>query len=365
MLFHPFEIAFCGYSGSGKTTLIAGVVRHLSAKFSIAYYKHGCHHFALDREGKDSWIVRQAGAAAVMISDPETKAVITGHGLSSRLLEHLVFSDHDMLLVEGLKDLPLPKLLVVDAEHRILDLVSNGTITNVAALVVPDEPESCAAFDIPILHRDGISEVAAFIEAFLLTNSLKKYPLHGLILAGGRSSRMGRDKALIEYHSENQLLHTAALLRPQCQEVFVSCREEQAKTYRHFGIPVISDSYLGIGPIGGLLSAQQAKPDAAWVVAACDLPFLDEAIVRQLCSERNPLRFATAFRHSQSGRIEPLFACYEPKSRSRLILRHLEGDNSLSAFLDESRIEELIPRDAWALQNINDPASQPGTRLSS
>lgn len=176
---------------------------------------------------------------------------------------------------------------------------------------------------------------------------------------------MGSDKALIEYHSENQLVHTAALLRSQCQEVFVSCREEQAETYSRFGIPVITDSYLGIGPMGGLLSAQQAWPDAAWVVAACDLPFLDEAIVRQLCSARNPLRFATAFRHPQSGCLEPLCACYEPKSRSRLILRHIEGDNSLSAFLDESRIEELIPQDAGALQNINDPEGQQGTHLFS
>ncbi|MFZ4524156.1 MAG: hypothetical protein ACOYOE_01070 [Chlorobium sp.] len=60
-----------------------------------------------------------------------------------------------------------------------------------------------------------------------------------------------------------------------------------------------------------------------------------------------------------------LCACYEPKSRSRLILRHLEGDNSLSAFLDESRIEELIPQDAAVLQNINEPESQQGTRCTS
>ncbi len=355
MLFHPFEIAFCGYSGSGKTTLIEGVVRLLSAKYSIAYYKHGCHQFTVDREGKDSWIVRQAGAAAVIISDPEKKAVITGHDLSSRLLEQYVFSDADLLLVEGLKELPLPKLLLVDAEHRILELVSKGTITNVVALIVPDDPSFYSAFSLPILHRESISDVAAFLETFLLAHSLKENTLHGLILAGGRSSRMGKDKALIKYHSENQLLHTAALLQPHCQNVFVSCRAEQAEAYRNFGIPIITDAYFGIGPLGGLLSAQQVWPDNGWLVAACDLPFLDEAIVRYLCSHRNPMRFATAFRNSQSGSFEPLFACYEPKSRSRLILRHLEGNNSLAAFLDESRIEELTLQNCDVLKNINDP----------
>jgi molybdopterin-guanine dinucleotide biosynthesis protein A len=165
---------------------------------------------------------------------------------------------------------------------------------------------------------------------------------------------MGSDKALIAYHAENQLLHTVKLLRKQCREVFVSCREKQAETYSQFGIPLITDSYLGIGPLGGLLSAQQNEPRSAWVVAACDMPWLDEGSVDQLCSQRNPFRFATAFRNPDSGFLEPLFACYEPKSRSHLLQRHLEGSNSLSAFLDESRIKELAPLKGDTLLNIND-----------
>jgi molybdopterin-guanine dinucleotide biosynthesis protein A len=354
-LFHPFEIALCGYSGSGKTTLAAALVRHLSAKFSIAYYKHGCHRFALDHEGKDSWIVRQAGAATVMVSDPEKKAIIMAQGFHSPLLERHVFSDHDLLLVEGLKELPIQKLLLVDAERRILGLLQDGSVINVAALVVPDDPASYAEFGLPVLSRDSVGDIAVFIERILLERSLKENPLCGLVLAGGRSSRMGSDKALMQYHTDNQLLRTAALLQQHCREVFISCREEQAETYRPFGIPLITDTYLGAGPSGGLLSAQKIRPDAAWVVAACDLPFLDEPIIRHLCSQRNPFRFATAFRNPESGRLEPLCACYEPKSRCRLLLRHLDGDNSLSVFLNESRINVLIPKDSAALKNINDP----------
>ncbi|MBZ4220111.1 MAG: bifunctional molybdenum cofactor guanylyltransferase MobA/molybdopterin-guanine dinucleotide biosynthesis adaptor protein MobB [Chlorobium sp.] len=355
MLFHPFEIAFCGYSGSGKTTLISSIVRQLSARFSIAYYKHGCHRFDIDREGKDSWTVGQAGASTVMISDPEKKALVTSHSTGTPLLERHAFSDHDMLIVEGLKELPLLKLLLVDRERRILDLVSNGSITNVAALVVPDDPASYPALGLPLFHRDSIGALAGFIETLLLDRSSKESPLHGLVLAGGYSSRMGCDKALITYHAQNQLVHTAELLQQQCNKVFISCREEQSATYRDYGIPLITDSYLGIGPLGGLLSAQRSIPSAAWVIAACDLPFLDETILKQLCTQRDPLRFATAFRHPDSGRIEPLCTCYEPKSRTRVMLQHLEGKNSLSAFLNESRIKELVPQESRALQNINDP----------
>ncbi len=354
MLFHPFEIAICGYSGSGKTTLIMEVVRHLSLRLSIAYYKHGCHRFDIDREGKDSWVVGQAGAETVMISDPEKKAVITSSGKAT-LLERHAFAEHDLLIVEGLKELPLQKLLVVDSERKILDLVKSGTVTNVAALIVPDDPAGYPAFGIPLFQRDTIGAIASFIETLLLDRALKERPLHGLVLAGGRSSRMGCDKALLAYHASNQLVHTAKLLQKQCSEVFISCREEQAEAYRNFGLPLITDAYLGIGPLGGLLSAQRYTSDAAWVVAACDLPFLDATTIRQLSSERDPLRFATAFRDTQSGRIEPLCACYEPKSRSRLLLRHGNGENSLAAFLNESRIKEIVLQKCDALQNINNP----------
>ena len=358
MLFHPFEIAFCGYSGSGKTTLIAAIVRHLSARLTIGYYKHGCHRFTVDHEGKDSWLIKQAGALSVMISDPEKKALIFPQTRPDFRHERYLFSGLDMLLVEGLKELPLPKLVLVDRERNILELISNDSVTNVAALVVPDDPALYTGFNMPVFHRDHIAALAAFIERFLVTHASKASALNGLVLAGGRSLRMGRDKALIAYHSQNQLLHTAALLQQHCHQLFVSCREEQAETYRPFKIPLITDSYLGIGPMGGLLSAQRADPAATWVVVACDLPFLDAGMLRQLTKERDPMRFAPAFRHPDSGKLEPLLACYEPKSRHSLIERHLEGKNSLSLFFEESRIKALMPKNSDALQNINDPVSQ-------
>ena len=358
MLFHPFEIAFCGYSGSGKTTLITAIIPLLSERLTIGYYKHGCHRFDIDREGKDSWRVSEAGAATVMLSDPEKKALFSHDNTLSSQTERHAFSGLDLLFVEGLKELPLPKLLLVDPERRIVELVSNGSLSGVAALVVPDDPASYQPSGIPVMHRDSIREIASFIETFLLNHSAAQTPLLGLVLAGGRSLRMGSDKALISYHAENQLLHTASLLRQQCEKVFISCREEQAAEYRHFEIPLITDSYLNIGPLGGVLSAQRAHSDAAWVVAACDLPFLDADTITHLCQHRNPMRFATAFRSPASGQLEPLCTCYEPKSRNRLILHHLDGENSLRAFLDKSRIEELQPLNRQALHNINDTESR-------
>jgi molybdopterin-guanine dinucleotide biosynthesis protein A len=192
-------------------------------------------------------------------------------GSYSPLLERYAFSDHDLLLVEGLKELPIQKLLLADAERRILDFLRDGSVTNVAALVVPDDPASYTVFCMPVLSLDSVGDIAVFIESILIERSLTEIFPYGLVLAGGQSLRMGSDKALMQYHTENQLLRTAALLQPYC-------REEQAETYRPYGIPLITDTYLGSGPSGGLLSAQQIRPEAAWVVAACDLPFHKDAL---------------------------------------------------------------------------------------
>ncbi|NTW62531.1 MAG: bifunctional molybdenum cofactor guanylyltransferase MobA/molybdopterin-guanine dinucleotide biosynthesis adaptor protein MobB, partial [Chlorobiaceae bacterium] len=214
MHFHPFEAAFCGYSGSGKTTLIAAVTRRLSERFSVGYYKHGCHRFDIDREGKDSFTIKTSGAAAVMIADPAKKAVIIDNG-TSQLRERQIFLDLDLLLVEGLKELPLPKIVMLDRDRKILDLFENGSITNVAALVKNDHQALDKQYGIPVFHRNDTDGISLFIESMLIQKS-RETPLFGLVLAGGQSSRMGSDKALISYHRENQLVRTAGLLHKLC-----------------------------------------------------------------------------------------------------------------------------------------------------
>ena len=166
MLFHPFEIAFCGYSGSGKTTLIAALIRHFSARLSIGYYKHGCHRFNIDCEGKDSWTVKEAGALTVMISDPDKKALVTQQTGPFFHLEQQAFSGLDMLFVEGLKELPLPKIILVDRERKILDLVGTASITNVAALIVADDKALDSGFGIPVLHRDHINDMVTMQDGY-------------------------------------------------------------------------------------------------------------------------------------------------------------------------------------------------------
>ncbi|ASQ91399.1 bifunctional molybdenum cofactor guanylyltransferase MobA/molybdopterin-guanine dinucleotide biosynthesis adaptor protein MobB [Prosthecochloris sp. GSB1] len=362
--FHPCEIAFCGLSGSGKTTLISRLVEEFRKRYLTGYYKHGCHRFDIDRQGKDSDTVRRSGAHTVMISDPENHAVIgTGNAGVFRTRASLLHLD--MLLVEGLKELPLPKLLLVDEKQEILDLVDSGAVTNIIALAAPDPSALRETFGLPVFHRDAIDAISTFIEGFFRSD-IENRPLNGLVLTGGKSRRMGRDKALITYHDENQLVRTAKLLLRHCSRVYISCRTDQTADYRGFGFPLVADAYLDIGPLGGLLSAQKLYPGAAWLTAACDLPFLDETLLAELVSSRNPFSFATAPKLESTGKPEPLCAIYEPKCRMPLLMRHAAENNSLRAFLEDNAVHYLSVRDPRVLDNINDPRAKLGaeSRLS-
>lgn len=354
-MFHPFEIALCGLSGSGKTTLVEKLIRHFRADgFEVAALKHGCHRFDIDREGKDSDRFGKAGATPVLIADREKEALISsGTGRLDIAGSTLAA---DLLFIEGLKELPVPKLLLIDARRKILPSLESGAIPEVLALVHDGSSDGLERFDLPLFHRDDVPSVSAFIAEFFRTQANNTL-LNGLVLAGGQSSRMGRDKAQLRYHEASQLDRTAALLGGVCDEVFISCRIDQLDRYSEAGLPGIADSYLDLGPLGGLLSAQRHAPGAAWLVAACDLPFIDEPVITALQAGRNPFRFATAFIADSEGRPEPLLSIYEPKSRRRLLERHASGNDSLRSFLMNSRVQFIEPNDASKLRNVNDPAA--------
>ena len=116
-------------------------------------------------------------------------------------------------------------------------------------------------------------------------------PLYGLVLAGGASRRMGQDKAALALHGRPQLDWACDTLARHCERVFVSIRADQQDDPVRRGRPVIVDVHDGAGPIAGIAAAQAAHPDSAWLVLACDLPFVDDAAIEPPDrSSRRPAR---------------------------------------------------------------------------
>jgi molybdopterin-guanine dinucleotide biosynthesis protein A len=140
--------------------------------------------------------------------------------------------------------------------------------------------------------------------------------LRGLVLAGGRSTRMQSDKSLLEYHGKPQVEWAAELIAPFCTSVHVAVRAGHAEDAARAGLPAIADEHDDAGPMAGIAAAQNAYPDAAWFVVACDLPFLDATTLAHLTSRRDPARVATAYRSAHDGLPEPLCAIWEPSSRA-------------------------------------------------
>jgi len=179
-------------------------------------------------------------------------------------------------------------------------------------------------------------------------------PLYGLVLAGGASRRMGRDKATLAYGGRTQLAATYALVARHCERAFVSVRADQVSEPERAALPQVVDGPVGAGPIAGIAAAQATHPGAAWLVVACDLPFLGDATLEHLIARRgaNPV---TAFRSTHDGLPEPLCAIYEPDTREPLLVAIAQGRLCPRKFIITTGVPLLEQPDPAALDNVNTP----------
>jgi molybdenum cofactor guanylyltransferase len=178
-------------------------------------------------------------------------------------------------------------------------------------------------------------------------------PLFGLVLAGGASSRMGRDKAALSYHGRSQLEWTYDLVSHVCAATFVSVRPDQRDEPTRTAFPQIVDLQPGIGPIAGISAALQQHPKAAWLVVACDLPFVTREVLTHLIEHRDAHALATAYRSSHDQLPEPLCAIWEPAARESLLAYLTTGKQCPRKFLINANTRLLALPDARALDNVN------------
>ncbi|HEY6453457.1 MAG TPA: NTP transferase domain-containing protein [Steroidobacteraceae bacterium] len=182
---------------------------------------------------------------------------------------------------------------------------------------------------------------------------MSRAELYGLVLAGGRSTRMKRDKAALGYGGRPQLARAMEILRPQVAGAFVSVRAEQQHDPQRAAYDTIADLQPGLGPLAGIQAALRAHPDKAWLVLACDLPFLEAGTLRHLIERRAPARLATAFRSRFDGLPEPLCAIYEPASRASIEDWIAQGQRCPRAWAAHSDVELLDLPEPRALDNVN------------
>jgi len=358
VLFHELELAFCGRSGSGKTTLLERLLASLTPGLRVGYAKHDAHGFEMDRAGKDTWRAAQSGASVVRIQSPAGWAGL-GSLPDSPALGRQLFAGCDLVLVEGYRrELDLDKVLFIDglaeAHSRVAAFVTADA--GLAGRPLPEALRETLAPDsdrtTPVFQRDDWPGLRAWLlERF--RRRLAARPLLGLVLTGGQSRRMGRDKALLEFDGLPQAERAARLLETCCSEVLLSARPGQDR--QALGRPVLEDRFLDFGPAGGILSALEERLEAAWLVLGCDLPFVTPELLAALLAGRDLWRPATAFRDPASGLPEPLCAVWEPRSRVDLLGALAAGTSCPRRVLGTCGARLLELPDPRALENVNRP----------
>jgi molybdenum cofactor guanylyltransferase len=201
-------------------------------------------------------------------------------------------------------------------------------------------------------------ETFSFAESGTDANTVKD-PV-GLVLAGGASRRMGRDKALLVldpgHPGETLAAAAARRLALVCAEVLVADRGRATVP----GLPSLPDG-PGRGPAAGLLGAAAARPGRPLLVLACDLPAVPEALLAGLAEIASGADLALP---RWSGGLEPLCAVWGPAALARLAgrverglyaLHPLATDEELNVrFLDAERLESFGPPETL-FRNVNTP----------
>jgi len=184
-------------------------------------------------------------------------------------------------------------------------------------------------------------------------------PLFGLLLAGGRSKRMGCDKASMVLGPDglNQAQRGIVQLSRVCNKTFLSLRHGQNAPPGCGGIEIVCDQGGVGGPLAGILAAFEREPCAAWFVLACDLPFVGAHLLEGLRAARAGDFDFFAYASATDGQPEPLCAIYEPSARGILLGHAARGCLSPRQILAAGRTSllELPPANRRALENMNTP----------
>ncbi len=196
-----------------------------------------------------------------------------------------------------------------------------------------------------------------------MINNNERPAVYGLVLAGGRSRRMGHDKALLDRGGRSQLAFAVELLTGCVDRVFVSTRADQKDEAERRQYEQIVDRYDDLGPVAGILSAMDEHPDVDWLVVACDLPNIDARTILYLLDHRATSKPFVAYASSYDGLPEPLCALYRQGSEATVRKFVTEGVVCPRKILIRSDTLLLDQPNPNSLDNVNTPDDLAGSVL--
>jgi molybdopterin-guanine dinucleotide biosynthesis protein A len=169
--------------------------------------------------------------------------------------------------------------------------------------------------------------------------------IEGFVLAGGKSSRMGRDKGLLEIAGKPLLTRAAELLEPLAASVTLIGEPQR---YSHLGLPALADRWPGEGPLGGIVTALEASRSPWCLILACDMPFLTPEWLTWLCERAVALGngSADAVVPESARDLEPLCAAYKTECAATLRAALTRGVRKVTDAIAGLKLER-IPETQW------------------
>ena len=347
--FHQQEWAIIGTNCGRIQKLAAQLIEALKEEAQLAYVD-------ADHAAADKAEAIPVSSAAQVYTDKINFHRFDFSEAQNAFQRRPIFSQSDAVLVNGNHFKAKKQIVVLDPKKEESLSRKLDRLTDVALILTTKEQENAY----PFLKKhlgDSQPKILPFDNQEGIINWLKselkmaKPPLYGLVLAGGKSTRMGEDKGLIDYHGQPQRNYLQALLQQECDQVFYSLHPDQDAD--GLGANIIRDSFMGLGPYGAILSAFRENPTAAWLVIACDVPLVDQAAIQALIVARNTSKLATTFYNPETKWPAPLVTIWEPRAYGVLLQFLAQGYSCPRKVLINSSIEMIQPQRPEALMNAN------------
>ena len=344
--YHRCEWAIYGTTCGRIKALFEAMDEMLSGDYQLTYVDADHHREALDAN------IRIAEKIVYRSSCPKWNEYDDKVG----------FIHADVVFVNG-NHYPASKQIVIidpDKEGSLLRRIDQLTDIDLILLRNADDKpfdflEGKIKNGTPVLMLEDVKGIAKHME-----NGIKSCQptLKALILAGGESKRMKTDKSGIAYYNKvSHPIYLANLCKKLGLEAYIS-KQHDYKRPTVDGYEVIKDRLVALGPFGAIVSAFMLFPDAAWLVIACDLPFLDESSIRRLMKERDFTKIATAYRGKYKPFPEPLIAIYEPYAYKRFLEFLSLGYTCPRKVLINSDVKVIQAEDDKVISNVNKPSER-------
>ena len=177
-----------------------------------------------------------------------------------------------------------------------------------------------------------------------------KYDITGVILAGGKNSRMGSDKAILDLDGEPFIKRIAGVLNSVFESTIII--SDKVDDYKFLGLPIYPDIYKNCGPLGGIHTAlSNVKTDLVFVVS-CDLPMIKPEIIRQLLTFTNDS--TNVIIPTYQDRIQPLCGIYSLNSISSLETYITSGGRKVLDFINSLK-PVIVPFNSFSFTDRKNP----------